>query len=104
MPKMFWIAFLSQEFSFPDSTEQEHWLAVRGLLFHWMRDFHKSEDLNRRLSEAISEVNRILLILGVRNPSEAPRPSSALFGYYLKVVSNAWDWLYQLNPHNCLGR
>lgn len=74
-------------------------MTVRGLLIMWMKNADSEGDWYQHLSRAVNEVNRILRLLGIQDPKQAPRPTKALFDYYCRQVSLEWDWLYQLAPN-----
>lgn len=82
-----------------NATEQDHLLVVRGLILMWMKGADLEGDWHQHLSRAVNEVNRILRLLGVQDPKNAPRPPAELFGYYRNEVSKQWDWLLQMSPN-----
>ena len=81
---------------FPTSSEVDHWMALRGLLFFYSKRQGTGREAYERLSREISRVSDHLrdnLEVDVRNRRQA---SSELFGHYLNVVSDCWLWLNQL--------
>lgn len=79
-------------------TEQQNLVAVRGVLLLWLDGAEKGSRWYCDLSRSVNEINRILKVLGVADPSKAERPSQELFDHYLKTVSREWNWLALLAP------
>jgi hypothetical protein len=76
-------------------SEQEHWLAVRGLLLLWLKTATGARW--QSLSEAVRDVDKTLWRLEVQNPRARAAPP-VLFDHYHTVVSVQWRWLQDLSP------
>ena len=81
---------------FPQCSEIDHLLALRGLLFFFRGKPGLSLESARRLSFAIDEVSAHLTSLGLDLRDKSRVAPRELFEFYRDTISAQWRWLQSL--------
>lgn len=85
--------------AFPNETEVDHLLALRGYLFMILKQAQDDRDNDRceRIKGWLTCVSNILEVDYRIDLSRKPQSSRGLFGHYLDVVSVHWKALRELS-------